>query len=1320
VQRDDALSRISKTGSFWWALVFSLLCLCLARVHAQALTVFSSESGKTPSRLGYNLGHFMPASNAADWFRYAGVDAARIFISVSDIEPSDDIFPVGDGVNSEATFFARRNLLRANSASNSIALGTTYVKWSTFSNNYSDTTTSGNRTQFSYALGNLRDQGISILVNLTASPSRFPISDANDWAGRWELWQHYYAEAFLLSRDYGVRNFSMFNEPNGWTGMTEPDWLVRYLFCSDAIQSAVADMNARYGKSLIPCIFAPNTANGAEKYNSSTDTWGRTAVINRHLGIDGSSSTTWRNLHIYNYQKYTTRTNATSSFSGYIEDYDSLRGSIDADTVGEPSLPMALTEFNVRTGANYDTVTETQDSPSDYAALGANLVALSGRGVDQIYLFKFGQTTSSGTTYGVAKNGTHYVENSSSGDNNYGGATQCAEVYRLFNKAATGGRSLLNLTASSELAPTATAGVWSMATRDAAASTYHLFIANKQSFAVAVEPNFAALALPEGNPVYVEEVSGRSNGGIVRVGQLENGRLSRTSMPAQSVWLITVPTPALHTITKPALADTELGDGSWKMQAGGSTTSLRVRADGTIDGRRVALIKLPIPGEKSPNVHSVLLRLNAATTAGTTPIQAHVYGVTDDSWQESVATWSNMTSCLRQNIASGNEIRRNVVASQGSNSLILGQVVVNSPVFAEQALDVTDFVKSRTGGFATFLVVQEHRWDIAQPALTVGDTQPEGLLIASRESSIGGPTLMVSTSDQPPFLVSQPQALSIQPGENAVFEVTATGTAPLAYQWRKNGVNIPGALGTSLTIKSVTEADAGEYDVVVSNRADRISSTPVSLTITGSGPEIISQPQPVIANVGETVTFSATAVGLGPLTYQWRKNDLNIPGAVMSAYTLANIASSDIGNYQVIVSNASGSVTSVSVLLSIKTSATVAREITVRGGVYAAVAQSIASYLMVKYNAGLDSSRKSYMQFDLPPGGVNASAPATFQISFTNNYTQAVQLWGLNGEYAGLSSASTWASAQANDTASNNLLTSGVNSATAIGSPLVITPGSGLSPYTFSIPRLGDFIFRDKVTFAISGVDHASNNASGLRILPAAANLKFELKAANTPPTISGIADQTIPENSPVPTLFFTVGDAETAANSLVVSAVSSDPMLVPQANIVIGGSGANRSLQLNPAAQRSGSAVITVTVSDGAAAASDTFLINVVRAPIRTWWFDKFGTSDIFSLSNSTTSDSDSDGGSNLLEYSQGGNPLIADRASWNPVLVREGDHFRFIYRKSASDLDYVIQESASLSNATWEPVVREETDHGDGTFSVTMPISGLTTFVRLKVSIR
>src|SRR5207302_6351227 len=99
---------------------------------------------------------------------------------------------------------------------------------------------------------------------------------------------------------------------------------------------------------------------------------------------------------------------------------------------------------------------------------------------------------------------------------------------------------------------------------------------------------------------------------------------------------------------------------------------------------------------------------------------------------------------------------------------------------------------------------------------------------------------------------------------------------------------------------------------------------------------------------------------------------------------------------------------------------------------------------------------------------------------------------------------------------------------------------------------------------------------------------------SNTPPTISDILDRSTLEDTSTGPISFTVGDAETAASSLVVNDSSSNPALVPNSNIVFGGSGANRTVSVLPATNQSGSSTITVSVSDGVATSSDTFILNV------------------------------------------------------------------------------------------------------------------------------
>src|SRR5262249_39232351 len=107
------------------------------------------------------------------------------------------------------------------------------------------------------------------------------------------------------------------------------------------------------------------------------------------------------------------------------------------------------------------------------------------------------------------------------------------------------------------------------------------------------------------------------------------------------------------------------------------------------------------------------------------------------------------------------------------------------------------------------------------------------------------------------------------------------------------------------------------------------------------------------------------------------------------------------------------------------------------------------------------------------------------------------------------------------------------------------------------------------------------------------------LSIQGQPPTISAISNRTVAVNASTGPIPFTVSDPDSGAGNLVLNGVSSNPTVVPNANIVFGGSGSNRTLTITPAANQSGAAVITITVSDpGGLSASTSFTLTVSSHP--------------------------------------------------------------------------------------------------------------------------
>ena len=182
---------------------------------------------------------------------------------------------------------------------------------------------------------------------------------------------------------------------------------------------------------------------------------------------------------------------------------------------------------------------------------------------------------------------------------------------------------------------------------------------------------------------------------------------------------------------------------------------------------------------------------------------------------------------------------------------------------------------------------------------------------SSITSSIASLTVLV-----PPAILNQPASMSVKAGTNAMFSVTASGSAPLAFQWLKNGGNISGANAATLTLTNVSAADTASYSAKVTNSVGSITSSTASLTVLVP-PAILTQPASATVMVGANVAFSVTASGTAPLTYQWLKNGGNISGATAATLTLANVSAADAASYSVVVTNSAGKVTSGNAVLAV-------------------------------------------------------------------------------------------------------------------------------------------------------------------------------------------------------------------------------------------------------------------------------------------------------------------------------------------------------------------------------------------------------------------
>ena len=167
-----------------------------------------------------------------------------------------------------------------------------------------------------------------------------------------------------------------------------------------------------------------------------------------------------------------------------------------------------------------------------------------------------------------------------------------------------------------------------------------------------------------------------------------------------------------------------------------------------------------------------------------------------------------------------------------------------------------------------------------------------------------------------PVISQQPLGQTVSVGGTASFAVSATGVAPLVYQWLFRGTNLPGATKSSLSIANAQANNAGNYQAVISNVYGLAISSTASLLV-NTKPIIQLQPQSLNTNLGATVRFAVVANGTSPLFYQWKFNGTSLGEATDSSLMFTANLTNYAGNYSVIVTNGAGAVTSTSATLTL-------------------------------------------------------------------------------------------------------------------------------------------------------------------------------------------------------------------------------------------------------------------------------------------------------------------------------------------------------------------------------------------------------------------
>ena len=268
-------------------------------------------------------------------------------------------------------------------------------------------------------------------------------------------------------------------------------------------------------------------------------------------------------------------------------------------------------------------------------------------------------------------------------------------------------------------------------------------------------------------------------------------------------------------------------------------------------------------------------------------------------------------------------------------------------------------------------------------AATTNNSGNYSLIVTNSYGSVTSSVAVLNVGFTPAFS-AQPTNLTILSGSNVVFSATASGSAPLVYQWRKNGTNlvngtgISGATSDVLTLTAVTTNSGGNYNLSVTNSFGAITSSVATLTVV-LPPTITSSTltNRTVQCGSNNVTFAITVSGTPPLSIRWSLDGSPVTGATNTSFSLTNLhLPNHTVTVTVTVTNLYGSATSNAVVTVLDTLAPV---ITLNGGnpVYVELGSTFA-------DPGATATDTCAGVVTVSVGGsVNTNAPGTNTVIYT-------------------------------------------------------------------------------------------------------------------------------------------------------------------------------------------------------------------------------------------------------------------------------------------------------------------------------------------------
>lgn len=219
---------------------------------------------------------------------------------------------------------------------------------------------------------------------------------------------------------------------------------------------------------------------------------------------------------------------------------------------------------------------------------------------------------------------------------------------------------------------------------------------------------------------------------------------------------------------------------------------------------------------------------------------------------------------------------------------------------------------------------------LSSPSLTIDSVTPasagrywvvisnSGGQVTSRTATL---TVIPSTADLVPVVRLEPVRLDIFEGATAVFRAVVTGEPPFNYQWHHNGARLPDAESSSLSLEKVSRSLTGTYEVTVRNVYGQATAsgylqvnrdpTPTRLV------RFLDHPASRTVLEGDFVVLSAHVTGDSPITFQWWRDDVPIPGATSGVLYFPSMTTLQAGRYRLRAENIYGSAESAEAVVTV-------------------------------------------------------------------------------------------------------------------------------------------------------------------------------------------------------------------------------------------------------------------------------------------------------------------------------------------------------------------------------------------------------------------